>query len=216
MFLVLNLILVAFALAFSGRFDNPMVAPLFAVSAAVSTAIFWGNWRYKLYFSALFLFAIAVGCALSGKVFDSTSDRIYGIFMSTIFGCAFWQQAGPFATVNAPGWEKEKSQVDTWWQVLTAPERDKEVIEFSSGSFWTGFHTYRLVSPGPYWAVVRLWKGGTRVLAHYRIRELSAVTFMTLPTGEMKVRIGNRTIRAVNVSMPMSGDSKESALPKSA
>jgi hypothetical protein len=136
--------------------------------------------------------------------------------MSTIFGLVFWKQAGPFATVKESGWEKERSEVEAWWRVLTATERDKEVAEFSTGSFWTGYRTYRLTSSGHYWAILRLWKGKARILADSRIRDLSAVTFTTLPTGEKQVTIGNRTMRAVKLSMPNLVDPQESTLSKSA
>jgi hypothetical protein len=215
-FLLINLFLVAAVLASNARFDTPLNAPVFTVCAALATAILWVDWQYKLYVPALFYFATAIGCVFLGKTFDALSDRIYGILMSTMFGLVFWKQAGPFATTNESGWEKERYEVDAWWRVLTATERDKEVIEFSTGSFWTGYRTYRLTSSGHYWAMVRLWKGKACVLADFRIRELSAVTFTTLPTGEKQVTIGNRTMRAVDLSMPSLADPQESTLPKSA
>lgn len=202
LFLFINLCFVASAFAPDSRFDNPLLAPVFAVCASFATAILWVHWRYKLYVPALFCFAIAIGFVLLGKAVDMTSGRIYGSIMSAMFGYAIWTQAGPFATVNAPGWEKEQAQVSAWWRVLTAPERNEEVIEFSAGSFWTGVYAYRLMRPGPFWAVAKLYKGEARRLSDYRIRELSAVTFTGSPTGEMMVTMGNRTMRVVNISPP--------------
>ncbi len=214
--LFINLCLTALVFASNDRFTTPLIAPAFAVCAVFATVVLWVNWQYKLYVPALFCFAIAIGCVLLGKTFITPSDRIYGILMSSIYGYAFWTLAAPFATVNAPGWEKEQSQVAAWWRVLTTPERDKDVIEFSAGNFWTGYYTYRLLRPGPYWVVAKLWKGRLSVRSNYSVRELSAVTFMTLPTGEKQVTIGNRTMRAAIISMPDLASAKEPPLPKSA
>ncbi len=215
-FLFINLILIGFAFAYSARFDSGLIAPIFAVGATVATAALWTDWRYKIYVVAFFCFHLTIGCLLLGKTFDTLSDRLYGIGMSILFGLASWKQAGPYAIANAPGWETERSQAEAWWWRLTSPEIANDIIEFSAGSFWTGHHTYRLMDVGSGWAIARLWKGIGRILPNFRIRELSAVTFASLPTGEMRVTIGSRTMRAFKLVMPELTEANGPIIPKRA
>jgi hypothetical protein len=215
-FLVMTVFLVALAVASGGSFHETYLLPGIAVCAALLTLILWVSGRYKLYVPAVFFFILAIQFLLSGKTIVRVSDRIYGSIMSAMLGYVFWRHAGPFATVNVPGWEKERAKVDAWWRALTAPERNEQVIEFSTGSFWTGYYRYRIMRPGPHWAVAKLWKGKVSARSDYRVRDLSEVTFATMPKGETKVSIGNRTMQAVNVSPPMLGSADDSSLSKSA
>jgi hypothetical protein len=152
---------------------------------------------------------------LLGKTQDTTHDQLLCASLCALYGYAFWRFAGPFATVKAPGWEKEQSQVEAWWQALTSSERRQDVIEFSTGSFWREYYTYRLVRPGPYWVTVKIYKRWGRPIPwEYRVRELSSVSFTALPGAQMKVRIGKRTMRAVNMSPTILDGARESPLPK--
>jgi hypothetical protein len=216
LFLFTNLVLGEFVFAYSTRFDSALIAPIFAVCAAVATVALWTDWRYKIYVLAFFCLLLTMGCALLGRAFDTLSDRLYGIGMSIVFGLASWKQAGPYAIANAPGWETERSQVEAWWWKLTSPERANDIIEFSAGNFWTGHYTYRLMDVESGWAVARLWKGIGRILPNFRIRELSAVTFASLPTGEKRVTVGGRTTRAFNLVTPELTDTNSPIIPKSA
>src|SRR5581483_3056912 len=70
-----------------------------------------------------------------------------------------WRRARPFAAIHSPGWEKEEAQVQYWLKVLKT-EGQSRVLEFDTGSFWTGYFTYRLLNPGNCWVVARVQFGG--------------------------------------------------------
>lgn len=212
--LFINLVLVGFVCTYRARFDTPLIAPIFVVCAAAATLALWTEWRYMIYVLAFFCFLLTIGCALLGRTFDTLFDRLYAIAMSIIFGLVSWKQAGPYAIANAPGWETERSQVEAWWWKLTSPEIANDIIEFSAGSFWTGRHTYRLMDVGSGWAIARLWKGFARILPNFRIRELSAVSFASLPTGEKRVIIGGRTMRAFDLVVPELTDANSPIIPR--
>jgi hypothetical protein len=111
-----------------------------------------------------------------------------------------WKQAGPVATLRAPGWENERDQVVRWQQILTSPQPVSRVVEFSTGSFWSGYFTYRLLNPGQYWVVAKFKRGKTKSWVDCSVRELSAVHFTQLPMGEINVIIGKKTLRAAKLT----------------
>jgi hypothetical protein len=125
--------------------------------------------------------------------------------------CNVWNQAGPIALVGGPGWENERSQVERWQQILTSAGPLRDVVEFSTGSFWTGYFTFRLLRAERFWVVAKFKKGKTNGKADYRVYELGAVRFTPLPMGEMKVTIGKKILRATSFLDPTFA-----AIPKSA
>lgn len=210
--LFLSVFIAALAFVSEPPFYETLFVRTLAVFAVLTTVVLWSNWRYKLYLPALFFLSSAIGGAFFwGRPSHTTFDWIDRLGVPVGFFALptyyFWKQAGLFATVNAPGWEREQSLVNGWRQVLMTPDIGGAVVEFSTGSFWTGYFTYRLMSPGPYWAIAKFKKGNMHRLVEFRVRELSAVTFTALPTGEMMVRIGNRTMRAATVPPPGFGES---------
>jgi hypothetical protein len=216
LFVVLSLFFVVLASVDEGAFHETLFVRVIAFYTVVTTVILWRDWRYKLYLPALLFVAILVGSGWfpvdSGIRFFRVSDSFVRVYC-LLKAYTLWQYAGFYATANAPGWEKEQAWVNGCLYMLRDQRRAREVIEFSTGSFWSGYFTFRLLNSGPYWAVAKFKRGNMRRLVEFRVRDLSAVTFTALPAGEMLVRIGNRTRRAVNVSPPGFGESR---LPKSA
>jgi hypothetical protein len=210
--LFLSLILAALAIESTASFYETLSIRVAAFFAVLTTVILWSNWRYKFYLPALFFLSIGIGALFLvavpgiGRSLQTTLNRVFWVCRGGVLGIPsyyLWRQARLFSAVNAPGWEKEQYQVDHWLDVLTTPGRTQEIIEFSTGSFWTRYYTYRLMRPGPYWVIAKFNRGNTRRPFEYRVRELRAVTFMMLPVGETMVTIGKRRMRAVNVSPPM-------------
>jgi len=217
---VLSLFITALAIEPTASFYETLSLRVTAIFLSLTTMILWSNWRYKLFLPAILIFSFGVIDAFFRRPLRTNLDWLVSaswfIGFIVLTSYAWWNQASIFATVNSPGWEQAQSQVEAWWSILTAPERGRDVIKFSTGNFWMGYYTYRLLSPGPYWAIAKLWNGKVAARSQFRIRELGAVTFMTLPTGEKEVKIGKRTMRAVNLSMPNFAAANGSALPKSA
>jgi hypothetical protein len=59
-----------------------------------------------------------------------------------------WKQGHNFAAVNSSGWDRERAQIEEWWRILAMPvSRRNGVIEFSTGSFWSGYYTYASCAP---------------------------------------------------------------------
>jgi hypothetical protein len=218
--LFLSLFITALAIEPTASFYETLSLRVAAVFLSLMTVILWSNWWYKLYLPAILIFCFGIGGAFFWRPLATELDwsvsALWCVGFFVLFSYAWWKQAGIFTTVNSPGWEQARSKVDAWWCVLTARERDQEVIEFSTGSFWTGYYTYRLLRSGPCWAIAKLWNGKVSARSSYRVQELSAVTFSTLPSGEKQVTIGESRMRAVNLSMPNLANPKESMLPKSA
>jgi len=216
--LFLSLFTGALAIESTASFHETLFVRAVAGFAGVTTVVLWSNTRYKLYFPALLFLSLGIGAAF----FDlptrhGTFDRISRLCgFAVVFvlpSYYFWKQASILATVNAPEWETERSQVETWWDILTAPRTNKQrVIEFSTGSFWSGYYTYRLMNPGSCWVVAKLRKGKVGAWADYRVRQLSGVTFAANPNGQMKVTIAGRTISATNVYPPMFGSPEAHSL----
>lgn len=79
--------------------------------------------------------------------------------------------------------------------------RSERTIEFSTVKLWVFSYTFRLLKPGPYWAVIVASKQlGTRFPLGFGVRKLNEVEFLRLPDGKMEVRIGKRTMHATNLS----------------
>jgi hypothetical protein len=218
--LFLSLFITALAIEPTGSFHELLLLRMAAVVLCLTTVILWSNWRYKLFLPPLIIFSFGIGDAFFNRPLRTELDWFVSVLWFVgFFGMSsysLWKQARIFAKVNSPGWKQAQSKVDAWWRVLTAPERGPGVIEFSTGSFCSGYYTYRLLRSGPCWAIAKLWNGKVSARSSYRVRELSAVTFTTLPSGEKQVTIGNSKMRAVNLSMPNLANPKESILPKSA
>jgi len=197
-FSAFNLALGGHAIWSSMRIGSIFLA-FFIVGIVVATAAVWTKWRFKFYVSALSYIALALWTLL---LIGKTHDKLYFWIPSAsfwgFFGYSFWKMAGIVATVQTPGWEKERSQVKTWWHVLMSTPKSDDAIEFS----WLCY-TFRLLKSGQYWAVVvavKHWR--TLYQLGFAVRKLDEVQFLPLADGKMEVRIGKRTMRARNVSLP--------------
>ena len=191
--LFLSLFITALAIEPTGSFNELLLLRVAAVFLSLTTVILWSNWRYKLFLPALLIFSFGIGDAFFRRPLRTKLDWsvsvLWFVGVIVLSSYSLWKQARIFAKVNSPGWKQAQSKVDAWWRVLTARQRDQRVIEFSTGSFWTGYYTYRLLRSGQCWAIAKLWNGKVSPRSSYRIRELSAVTFTTLPSGEKQFTI---------------------------
>lgn len=207
-FLFFSIFIGALAIGATSSFYETLCVRAMAALAVIATVLLWSKSRHKLYFPAFFFLSFGIGASLLNWSAHDTFDRIDGLCWGVIsFALAIYYlrtKAGIFATVNAPEWDKERAQVDAWWSILTAPESNKKgIIENSTGSFWSGYYTYRLMNPGSYWVVAKLWncKAGPR--SDFRIRHLSDVVCAGNRNGEVMVTIEGRTIIATKISPPM-------------
>ena len=203
LFSAFNMVIVGYALWFSRRIGEPYLA-IFIIGIVFATGAFWTKWRFKFYVTALSYIALAIcSLILIGETHGKLQFWILSSCLWGFFGYTFWKIAGIAATVRALGWERERSLVKSWWQVLMSTPRRDDVIGFSTVNLWVFSYTFRLLKSGMYWAVIVASKHlGTCSPLGFGVRKLDEVEFLRQPDGEMKVRIGKRTFKATNMSPP--------------
>ena len=207
LFVFFSVVIGALAIEPAASFYETLSLRVAAALAGVTTVALWSNFRYKLYFPALFFLSLGLGGGFLRWPMHGTSDRIFGLCHAALVfvlpSYYLWTKAVTFAAVNTPEWDRERSQVDAWWYTLTAPESNKSgIIEFSVGRFWNGYYVYRLIKPGSCWVVAKLWNGKVGASSDYRVRHLSDVAFTLNRNGETRVTIDGRTMRAADISPP--------------
>ncbi len=189
-------------------FSLKLPSGVLAIITATAAVIMWLRQRYALYALAIAYAAVGIGFAwLTSQEPGRHRDWFFSIGYCLLFlnlGYRHWRRARPFAAIHSPGWEKEEAQVQYWLKVLKTDGQSR-VLEFDTGSFWTGYFSYRLLNPGNCWAVARFKsaKPDWGQLVDYRILTPSAVRFSELPDGNLSVDIENRSIRKIRVSPEM-------------
>ncbi len=188
------------------RQETLLVTVLAATGVATSITL-WLNWRYKLYSIAIFCLAFAVMNVLSHD--HPPHHTIMGwvagqslTFLFTYYGIGACVIARRYAIVNGGEWKNQKTQVEIWMQNLSN-QRGINAIEFSTGSFWTGYWTYRILNTGDCWLVAKFKKGSDK-LAECRVRELNNVSFTPIPSGKWRIVITDKkkttTLTEIDIS----------------
>jgi len=185
--------------------ETQLVAALAAVGV-IASVLLWTTWRYKLYSVALFCFLFAVGDVLSNNhphhhtILEWIAGRSYGflfIFYAVGMGAIAWR----YSTVNRNEWATPRKRLDDWFQDLNR-QGNLNVIEFTTGSFWTGYWNYRILHTGDSWLVAKFKKGTTKI-ATCSVVELKNVAFMPLQSGKWNVEITekNKTRKLANIEI---------------
>jgi hypothetical protein len=178
----------------SGR-DVWAIRLLAAVGAILSVAL-WFDWRYNLYAISILCFALATLFVLGDKhPLPHTVPGWIGAYFSdglvpVYWGCVAAVFASRYAKVKSDDWQRERHQVDGWLWTLKH-QSGKDIIEFASGSFWTGYWTYRILNPGDCWVIAQFKRGTTKV-AHCRVRELNQVALTRLTSGKWKITVTDK------------------------
>jgi hypothetical protein len=196
---ILSVSLVVLAATSTASSFETLVMRIMAVLSTAATITLFSRWRYALHLSAAVWFIIAVGL-ISVRLHDPTafSGWAFGyIAFIVLFGCRFWKEAGPYAAVQA--WNNEQSQVQQWLKMLMNPAADREVIEVSSGSFWTGYYVHRMLRSGNYWAIAS-WPKNFRRPREYRVFGSDSIRITELPDGALDILMGTRRLGRVKVA----------------
>jgi hypothetical protein len=171
--------------------ETALVATL-AVASLLTALLLWLDWRFKLYALSLFCFLFAVCDVVSND--HSHSHRLLGfvganalVLLFVYYGCGLWLMGRRYALASHSSFREEREQLDRWMDALNGASP----IEFPSGSFWTGYWTYRILNPEGCWLVAQFKRGGTR-LRSCRVYELGDVSFTRLPSGRWQVEIGHK------------------------
>ena len=211
-------VILAFVTIFISLLAIPSTAPfretlLLRVLAAISalvTVILWQEWRYKVY--ALAILFLCYGIADMLSVDHPKAHTVLGwisthpqLPMFAYFGCGLWIIARRYAIVSGSDWQKEREQLAEWLGILGNPSR-VDVVEFATGSFWTGYWNYRIFKESDYWIIAK-FKRGTTKLAGYYVRQPNEVTFTALPSGTWKVDITmgkkKKSFTEIEISRPL-------------
>jgi hypothetical protein len=197
---------VLLAIESEASFYETLSVRVLAVLAALTTVLLWFRWRYSVHAWTVVFFAVGIGSVL----FDRHSHTVLGWSAKLVYVLAFavWgyelcRKAMPFAVVNAKGWEQESSKAQQWLNTVRRGENAEQVLEFSTGSFWTGYCTYALLNTGYCWVIAKFKTGNRRRLLEYRIREAGAVRVTRLSGETLGIKIGNHAIRHIKATPNM-------------
>jgi hypothetical protein len=193
-----------------------MQAPFYAVlylrilaAAATFTALLiWSRWRYSLHAGGIVLLAFGFARVAWDWEHHSSSmwDWVFRVLLFVAYassGFSLIKLGTPFASVHRSGWDKERACVQVWLKTLTNLAAETQVFEIPTGSFWTGYRTYRLMRSDGFWQVVTLKTGNYLRPRAYRILDADAVKMVKLPNGRFYLQIGKRTLREVNIAPEM-------------
>jgi hypothetical protein len=183
-----------------------------AATAVVTSVLIWSSWRYKLYGVAIFCFLFAVANVLwndhprHGTALGWIAGH-FPSFLFTFYGAGMCVIARRYSIVSGNDWKDQRKQLDDWFQNLNS-QSGTNVIEFPTGSFWTGYWTYHILNTGDCWLVAK-FKRGTTKLAACSVVELKHVVFTGLPSGKWNVEITEknktRTFTEVEIARPPGG-----------
>lgn len=201
LFAILSALFIVLAVESTASSFETLLVRVVAALTTGTTIMLLLRWRYALHIAAAVFFAVAIGMALlrilDPSVLSSWALGYVLVFVST--GFRFWKPAVPLAAVQGKGWKKEKSQVQQWLKMLENLGTEEQVFEISSGSFWTGYFTHRLLKRGDYWAIAT-WPKHYRRFADYRVFGSHAVRITELPGGALNIEIEKRRLGRVAVS----------------
>jgi hypothetical protein len=139
--------------------ETALVAAL-AVVSLLTAIVLWLNWRFKLYVLSLFCFSFAIGNWISTDythshtLFAWVGAHVWGLLF-VYYGCGLWMMARRYAIANESSFRTERDQFEKWMD----EHNGSTAIEFPSGSFWTGYWTYRILNPGDCWIVAKSKRG---------------------------------------------------------
>jgi len=158
----------------------------------LTALVLWLDWRFKVFSLSLFCFLFAAGDLLSSRPRSQTflgwiaANSLTLLF--AYYGSGLFVMARRYALINDGDFLQEREQLDKWLQQIRCAG---SAIEFPSGSFWTGYWTYRIVNPGACWVVAQ-FKRGTTKLRSCRVYEPSDVSITQLASGKWQVDIAGK------------------------
>jgi hypothetical protein len=189
-------------------FYETLYVRVFAAVGTLAAMSMWLRWRYAFHTGGLFFLALSAGGPMLNWQQHPLSilgwiEQVGFAGLYAYFGYCLLSRGVPFAAVSHPGWEKERALVQMWLKRLTNLATESQVFEIATGSFWTGYYTYRLMRSDGFWQVVTLKTGNYLRPRAYRILDADAVKMVKLPNGRFYLQIGKRTLREVNIAPEM-------------
>lgn len=188
---MLSFILTVISLALAAsptesHLEHRVACAIAFLSAAVTLTLLT-HWGYALHLWGMGFGGGAVGLPFfhphSHSVMGWASVVLY-CPAYIIWGWELWKQGAPFAATRGKEWQGQRSQVREWFATLDGSRPMGDVVEVNSGSFWTGYVTYRLLNEGNFWAVAKFKKGNLKRLIEFRVHDISAVQITAVVDGK--------------------------------
>jgi hypothetical protein len=158
-----------------------------------------------VYAASILFFSFALGIVLSRDPESHTFSTSALLLMFIYYGFGLWRIANRYALVNGAGFNGEKDQFDKWLQILNSHD-GPSVVEFSTGTFSTGYWTYRMLNPGTFWIVAK-FKRDSKRLATCRVHKLTELAFARLPSGSWQIDIttkeGKKSFVGIAITTPL-------------
>lgn len=191
--LILGLVFALLAVnSTAGRLETLLVWVLTA-SSFLTALVLWLDWRFKVFSLSLLCFLFAAGNVLTND--RPHSHTLLGwiaanslTLLFAYYGCGVFVMARRYASVNDNKFIEEREQLENWLQQLRGVG---SAIEFPSGSFWTGYWTYRMWNPGGCWVIAQ-FKRGTTKLRTCRVYESKDVSITQTSSGKWQVDIAGK------------------------
>lgn len=163
-----------------------------AGASLLTAIILWLDWRFKIQALSVFCFLFAIADVLSKD--HPRAHTVLGwvaghalVPLFAYYGSGLWVMGRRYAKATGNSFREEREQLDTWMAVLSGAT----AIEFPTGSFWTGYWTYRLLNPGSCWVVAQFKRGSSK-LRMCRVYELGDVSFKRMHSGRWQIEMGSK------------------------
>jgi hypothetical protein len=170
-----------------------------AATCAVVTLLLWANWRYAFHAAACAWIGFGVAEFLFRPDAHTTLaliSRLAMLFAFANVAFSLLKHGRPFAAVHAEGWEDELSRARKWFQDPASTE-ERPTFYIPTGSFWTGYFTYRLGYFGDFWTVAK-FKTNSEHLLDFRVLNANAIRMTEMANGKIVLYINNKKIRNVD------------------
>jgi hypothetical protein len=195
-----SVILAIFAEASAVEMTLVRVATLFL---CLSVLGLWFRWKYAAFTPAI----IFSGLPIVDFAFKQRAHTILATAINLLFFASFaclayleWSRAIRFVRVQSASWSGERTQVQGWLDQIENWTDPATILQFSSGSFWTGYFTYRLLNVGPCWLVVKYKTGALNRALEHRVFPSDGVRITQLPEGATGLELNGRAISNIKTS----------------
>jgi hypothetical protein len=194
---VLALFTVVIAIvAGSSAIENTLVR-VTAFFLCLSVLGLWFRSKYAAFTSAILFSGLTIGIiAFRDRPHDLAGIIINLLLCAALVAQAYveWIRSIRFVRVQALSWSGERTQVEEWLDQMENPNEPTMILQFSSGSFWTGYFTYRLFNTGPCWLVVKYKTGALNRALEHRVFPSDGVRITQLPEGATGLELNGRAI----------------------
>lgn len=197
---------IVLGLCADGHSVEIMAVRAVAVLIAAATLLSWSSSRYSSFGFPLAILTYGILTVVLRYYTEPPEDRIGElIFLPFV---AYWAYSGfvyafAYLTVEGAGWDNERARIKAWIHQLKIPDGLVPIFEFSSGTFWNGYFTYRLLKADNYWVVAKFKTGKLHRMLECRFLDSSSVQIVEDASGELRIEVDGRPIPRVRTSHDM-------------